>query len=164
MALSEAEIERYARQIVMPEIGMDGQQRLLASRVLVPGAGPGPAAARRYLEAAGVTTTGATQESAAVDCVVLAGPTGESPARGPKLEGLARVWYYTEGTKLVTGLVAPNQPLPAWPEPAAAPGRPTGAAATLAVETAAGTEAAARTVAFLLGWELATATGETELG
>jgi len=39
MLLSDAEIERYARQLVMPELGEAGQTKLCAARVLVLGAG-----------------------------------------------------------------------------------------------------------------------------
>ena len=39
MQLSDAEIERYARQVVMPELGEDGQKKLLEARVLILGAG-----------------------------------------------------------------------------------------------------------------------------
>ncbi len=39
MLLSDAEIERYARQLVMPELGETGQAKLRAARVLVLGAG-----------------------------------------------------------------------------------------------------------------------------
>lgn len=39
MRLSDAEIERYARQVVMPELGEAGQKKLLQARVLILGAG-----------------------------------------------------------------------------------------------------------------------------
>lgn len=39
MRLSDTEIERYARQVVMPELGEAGQKKLLEARVLILGAG-----------------------------------------------------------------------------------------------------------------------------
>ncbi|HET7370693.1 MAG TPA: molybdopterin-synthase adenylyltransferase MoeB [Gammaproteobacteria bacterium] len=50
--------ERYARQIVLPEIGEQGQQRLLDSKVLLIGAGGLGSPAAMYLAAAGVGTLG----------------------------------------------------------------------------------------------------------
>ena len=39
MALSPDEVERYARHIVMPEVGGPGQAKLVNAKVLVIGAG-----------------------------------------------------------------------------------------------------------------------------
>jgi len=49
---------RYQRQILLPEVGVDGQERLFASRVLIVGAGALGSAAATYLCAAGVGTLG----------------------------------------------------------------------------------------------------------
>ena len=58
MSFTEEEVERYARHIVLHEIGGAGQQRLAAARVLVVGAGGLGAASIQYLAAAGVGTLG----------------------------------------------------------------------------------------------------------
>ena len=54
MTLSDAELERYARHIVLREIGGEGQRRLLGSHVALIGAGGIGAPAIQYLAAAGV--------------------------------------------------------------------------------------------------------------
>lgn len=56
--LSAEELERYARHIVLPEIGGPGQQRLKRARVLSIGAGGLGAPLLAYLAAAGVGTIG----------------------------------------------------------------------------------------------------------
>ena len=55
-ALSDDQLERYARHIVLKEIGGDGQRRLLAATVAIVGAGGIGAPAIQYLAAAGVGT------------------------------------------------------------------------------------------------------------
>ena len=58
MALSPDEVERYARHLVLPEVGGPGQARLKAARVLVIGAGGLGAPLIQYLAAAGIGTIG----------------------------------------------------------------------------------------------------------
>ena len=54
MALTDEQVERYARHLILKGVGVKGQKRLLASSVLIIGAGGLGSPAALYLAAAGV--------------------------------------------------------------------------------------------------------------
>lgn len=58
MILDEKMIERYSRQILLPEVGGKGQERLLKSKVLIVGTGGLGSPISAYLAGAGVGTLG----------------------------------------------------------------------------------------------------------
>ena len=64
MALNDEELERYARHLVLRQVGGPGQARIRSSRVLVIGAGGLGSPLALYLAAAGVGTIGLVDDDA----------------------------------------------------------------------------------------------------
>jgi len=62
MTLTDAQIQRYARHIILPEVGGNGQMTIMKSKVLVVGAGGLGSPTVMYLAAAGVGTIGVVDD------------------------------------------------------------------------------------------------------
>jgi len=131
--LSDAEIERWSRQILLPEVGGRGQLRLMAAAVEVVGDGPVATGAADLLARAGV----AARRSGRLDDVDLlvdlgaGGSAGAALARRALERGvpLVRGRPWSTGGTVATlvgrpcGLCLPDEPAPSGPaiEPLAAP-------------------------------------------
>ncbi len=89
--LSRDELHRYSRHLLLPEMGLEGQRKLKAARVLCVGAGGLGSPASMYLAAAGVGTLGLV-DSDAVDLSNLQRQVihGTSAVGEPKVQSAAR--------------------------------------------------------------------------
>jgi sulfur-carrier protein adenylyltransferase/sulfurtransferase len=65
--LSNEEIRRYSRHLIMPEVGLEGQKKLKAARVLAIGAGGLGSPLSVYLAAAGIGTIGLVDDDVVDD-------------------------------------------------------------------------------------------------
>src|SRR5579864_4438312 len=89
--LSNEEVLRYSRHLIMPEVGMEGQQKLKSARVLCIGTGGLGSPLVLYLAAAGVGTLGLVDFDV-VDITNLHRQVlhGTSDVGRPKLESAAK--------------------------------------------------------------------------
>ncbi len=89
--LSKEEIRRYSRHLIMPEVGVEGQKKLKAARVLAIGAGGLGSPLSVYLAAAGVGTIGLVDHDVVDDSNLQRQILyGVSDVGRPKLEAAAR--------------------------------------------------------------------------
>ena len=58
MTMNEQQIERYSRHIILSNVGVEGQEKILEGKVLIIGAGGLGSPVALYLAAAGVGTIG----------------------------------------------------------------------------------------------------------
>lgn len=86
MDITDAQLERYARHVILDEVGEDGQARLLRAKVLVVGAGGLGAPLLMYLAAAGIGTLGVVDD----DVVELSNLQRQIVHRSDRL-GVAKV-------------------------------------------------------------------------
>lgn len=77
--LSDEQIERYSRQIILPQVGGKGQEKLLHARILVSAAGSLQTAVLHYLAASGVGTLGVVARGESSLLNALASPQESSP-------------------------------------------------------------------------------------
>jgi len=147
MTLSDGDLERYARHVIIPGVGVSGQARLLRARVAVAGHGSSAAICTRYLERCGVTIV--REAAPPPDCYTAVG-IDEIDETLLHLWGETRrplVWVALRAGRLLRGY-----------EPAFDGVRPMARRRReiprdLAAETAAACDAANRVLSALLGWE-----------
>ncbi len=146
--LGDDQVERYARQIVVPGIGAAGQEKLLASTVLVVGHPRGCRTAALYLRAAGVNVSSPLAAGSArePDAVVLcdAAAIGEDERANLLARGAPVCWYAADDAGFVSGVHVEAEPLLALFPVTAGPCGPS------ATHDVAGCEAASLACAVLL--------------
>jgi molybdopterin-synthase adenylyltransferase len=77
--LSDEQVERYSRQIILPQVGGKGQEKLLHARVFVSAFGPLYTSTLHYLAAAGVGTLGVFSQSQDSLLTSFAPPQEQNP-------------------------------------------------------------------------------------
>lgn len=104
MALTSAQRARYARHLLLPEIGELGQARLLACQVRVTGDAGTRAVARSYLERAGVQVDEGAQSARHVPETACIEALAGAPFLLEAARALAGAFAAVETIKSVVGI------------------------------------------------------------
>ena len=158
--MNVAEVQRFARQIALPEIGPDGQTRIGAARVLVTGGGLLAETAASYLTAAGVGQVIARAVPPAdgnawmealggIDLVVRAGFDDDAMLGAAKRLGLPVI--VARATPAQVDVISFPRRAPAPDASLEAPPQTAASSAPGAAEVVAGTLAAAEALVRLAG-------------
>ena len=149
--LDERRTERYARQIIIPDLGARGQARLCAATAAIVGESPGASAARAYLEAAGLTVV-SPPYSDPVDCVVITdvGSVRAPDSLPPTAPGAAVGWYALSGETVRGGTTTASDAIATCLRTSCR--EPDDPAIAIALHRTGGADAAATVIAALLGW------------
>ncbi|HXC52705.1 MAG TPA: hypothetical protein VN634_17610 [Candidatus Limnocylindrales bacterium] len=110
--LDDDAIARYARQIVIPAVGAAGQEKLLASTVLVVGNPRGCAQAALYLRAAGIRVTNSTSDGAFDLAIAADAASLDSRLRRELIESKRPVCWYALGENGFESGAYPDAELP----------------------------------------------------
>src|SRR5580704_15331973 len=117
--LTEPQIRRYARHIVLAEIGGVGQARLIAARVLVIGAGGLGAPLLQYLAAAGIGTLGVIDTTGSISPTCSARSSiAPRISASPRFQApVARFWTSTPRSRSsrTTSVSQRTMPNASWP-------------------------------------------------
>ncbi len=103
--LSDAQVERYSRQIVLPEVGGRGQERILASSVSIHGEGDAARTCASYLAAAGVGRVALGSIPTPTVAIWIDAPPPGDAAR----EGTVVLWGAVKGPALTRVRFPPGQ-------------------------------------------------------
>ena len=78
MSLSQEEVLRYSRHLIMPEVGVDGQEKLKNASILLIGCGGLGSPLSMYLSAAGIGRLGLVDDNGLLPCLTTSATSSSS--------------------------------------------------------------------------------------
>jgi hypothetical protein len=152
VSLSDVEIDWFARQIVVPGIGAQGQRRLLDASITVYGHPVGVEAAISYAQGTGIRA--GTEHDPEAACIVAAGidDVDEQALRRMRDSKVPVIWYAVRDG-ILTGGVRTTGSGP-FPEPIVVRPRGEPRPKSAAAHRIAGCDAVGSAVCVILGWRL----------